>query len=296
MSNPAPGWYPAPHANNEQRYWDGARWIEPGAAQAPSLTDENAGGPAGSPVKKSAGLAIASLVVGIGAFLTGILPVIGALIGAAAVVLGVIALVKKQPKGFAITGLVLGAVALISSIAVTAGITANLPSTSSKPTAVQIPTATPTPSSTPSEEPSEEPSDEPAPPATDAAPDPNTFYPTDDRSLALVVKDPDSFAGANIILYGSIMQFDSATGRCTMLIDTAATQQEYSYDYDQSVMAIAGDADMTCPVFDPLVEDDHVKIWATIMQSFSYDTQIGGNTTVPLVKVWYAEMLPATEY
>ncbi|MFS0854050.1 Ltp family lipoprotein [Microbacterium sp. 179-I 3D4 NHS] len=29
MSSPAPGWYPAPHANNEQRYWDGTRWLEP---------------------------------------------------------------------------------------------------------------------------------------------------------------------------------------------------------------------------------------------------------------------------
>ncbi len=29
MSNlPPAGWYPAPHANNEQRYWDGAQWVE----------------------------------------------------------------------------------------------------------------------------------------------------------------------------------------------------------------------------------------------------------------------------
>lgn len=26
---PAAGWYPAPHANNEQRYWDGVQWLEP---------------------------------------------------------------------------------------------------------------------------------------------------------------------------------------------------------------------------------------------------------------------------
>ena len=26
---PPPGWYPAPQANNEQRYWDGAQWLEP---------------------------------------------------------------------------------------------------------------------------------------------------------------------------------------------------------------------------------------------------------------------------
>lgn len=40
--NPAPGWYPAPHANNEQRYWDGVQWLEPQppvaspAAEAPT--------------------------------------------------------------------------------------------------------------------------------------------------------------------------------------------------------------------------------------------------------------------
>ncbi|MBB2974975.1 hypothetical protein FHX49_000516 [Microbacterium endophyticum] len=27
-SAPAPGWYPAPHANNEQRYWDGSQWTD----------------------------------------------------------------------------------------------------------------------------------------------------------------------------------------------------------------------------------------------------------------------------
>lgn len=30
MSEPLPpaGWYPAPHANNEQRFWDGAQWLD----------------------------------------------------------------------------------------------------------------------------------------------------------------------------------------------------------------------------------------------------------------------------
>lgn len=31
-SVPPAGWYPAPHANNEQRYWDGARWLDHPAA------------------------------------------------------------------------------------------------------------------------------------------------------------------------------------------------------------------------------------------------------------------------
>ena len=34
---PPAGWYPAAHANNEQRYWDGTQWFEP-TPQAPSAT------------------------------------------------------------------------------------------------------------------------------------------------------------------------------------------------------------------------------------------------------------------
>lgn len=37
--NPAPGWYPAPHANNEQRYWDGIQWLEPQPPTAPAVAD-----------------------------------------------------------------------------------------------------------------------------------------------------------------------------------------------------------------------------------------------------------------
>ena len=68
------------------------------------------------------GLAISALIVGIVGFLMGLLPVVGALVGIAAVVLGAIALAKKQSKGFALTGLILGAVAIIASVATTAGI------------------------------------------------------------------------------------------------------------------------------------------------------------------------------
>ncbi|KDP90564.1 MULTISPECIES: Ltp family lipoprotein [Clavibacter] len=65
------------------------------------------------------GLAIAALVVGIVAFLSGLAPVVGLIIGAAAVVLGILALRRGQSKGMAITGLSLGAVAAVTSLIVT---------------------------------------------------------------------------------------------------------------------------------------------------------------------------------
>lgn len=290
MSNPAPGWYPAPHANGEQRYWDGSQWVEPTTSPAPPAAEPVPGAPARAGAPKA--LALSALIVGIVAFLTGLLPVLGAILGVAAVILGIIALVRKQSKGLSITGIVLGAIALIVSVAMTIGFaafTSNLPGSS----ATRAPIATE--SADPVEpEPSTEPTEEA--PVEPAAPDLATFTETDDRNWALIAKDPDAHAGTNLILYGSIMQFDSATGRCAMLIDTAATQKDVSFDYSQSVMAVSGDWETTCPAFDPLVEDDHVKIWATVVKSFSYDTQIGGNTTVPMVEVWQAELLPATEY
>lgn len=80
---PAPGWYPAPHANNEQRYWDGAQWLEPPVADATAATVvmDAQSEPTSSPRKMSsrskvliiAGSVVAGtlLIAGIGSALSG---------------------------------------------------------------------------------------------------------------------------------------------------------------------------------------------------------------------------------
>lgn len=73
--------------------------------------------PSATPAPK--GLAITALVVGIVAFPTGLVPVLGLILGAVGLIIGIIALVKKQPKGFALTGVILSAVAAIVSLVVT---------------------------------------------------------------------------------------------------------------------------------------------------------------------------------
>ncbi len=69
--------------------------------------------------KTPIGFAIAALIVGIVAFLSGLAPVWGLLVGLAAAALGVIALMKKQNKGLALTGLILGGIAALTSLIVT---------------------------------------------------------------------------------------------------------------------------------------------------------------------------------
>ena len=60
-------------------------------------------------------------VGGIGAFLFGLIPVFGALVGIVAVVLGILALRKQQSKGLSLTGIILGGIAILASIAMTFG-------------------------------------------------------------------------------------------------------------------------------------------------------------------------------
>lgn len=65
---------------------------------------------------RKVGLAITALAVGGGAFIFGLVPFLGLLLGATAIVFGIIALVKGENKVMAIIGGSLGTLALIASM------------------------------------------------------------------------------------------------------------------------------------------------------------------------------------
>jgi hypothetical protein len=63
---PPPGWYPAAHANNEQRYWDGAQWIAPQAPpvpQAPAHAATAAAAPIGDAERRWKIATLASFIL-----------------------------------------------------------------------------------------------------------------------------------------------------------------------------------------------------------------------------------------
>ena len=71
------------------------------------------------PRQPSSGLAIAALVVGIVAFLLGWMPILGIILGAVGIVLGIIAVRRPAGKALSITGLVLSGIAILASILMT---------------------------------------------------------------------------------------------------------------------------------------------------------------------------------
>ena len=61
-----------------------------------------------------------------------------------------------------------------------------------------------------------------------------------------------------------------------MLVDVATTPHQEAYEYDSNTMVSVADSDLLGSV----IEDDQVTLYAEVVGSTSYDTQIGGNTTV----------------
>lgn len=111
-------------------------------------------------------LAIVALILGGIAFLTGWIPVIGLLFGAAAIVFAVFALIKAQSKVMAIIGGAAGAIGAITSIIVLVIVIATTPlltdperytAATPKPSPSIAPTPTPsaTPTPTPTKKPAE---------------------------------------------------------------------------------------------------------------------------------------------
>jgi hypothetical protein len=101
----------------------------PAASAAPAPAEPAA--PAVPDRVGASGWAVAALVVGIGAFLVGLVPVVGLLVALVGVALGVVALVRRrraQPGlGLGVTGVVLSGVAAVTNVAVVAALVVAVP-------------------------------------------------------------------------------------------------------------------------------------------------------------------------
>jgi hypothetical protein len=139
-----------------------------------------------------------------------------------------------------------------------------------RPVVTTAPTAAPTLAPTPA------PTRKPTP-----APTPKLTYATlTSRSWAKLVKSPDTYTGQGYVLWGCIFQFDAATGLDSFLAQASYRNESYWFS-DGENAAFTGDASKLAD----FVEDDVVYMKVVSLGSYSYDTQAGGNTTVPQFRV-----------
>lgn len=118
---------------------------------------------------------------------------------------------------------------------------------------------------------------EPAKTTTTAA-QPTAYAAISARDFKLLAKDPDSYVGKAYKIYGYVTQFDAATGSDGFRANTGASKlgEDDWYEFDQNSV-LTGDK----AILAKIVEDDLFEAKVIVAGSFSYDTQIGGSTTVP---------------
>jgi len=112
------------------------------------------------------------------------------------------------------------------------------------------------------------------------------------RDFALLVKDPDSHKGKVFRVFGEVNQFDAATGDKQFLASSGAAKSAIEYgftEYDQNTL-FTGSAQQLASI----VEGDVFSAVVEVSGTESYDTQIGGNTTVPKFKVLAIEVYGST--
>jgi hypothetical protein len=95
-----------------------------------------------------------------------------------------------------------------------------------------------------------------------------------------LVKSPDSYLGDGFLLWACISQFDAATGPDSFRGQASYKNQAYWYSDGDNALFTGDEAKLA-----DFVADDIVYMKVVSLGSFSYDTQNGGNTTVPLFDV-----------
>jgi hypothetical protein len=121
------------------------------------------------------------------------------------------------------------------------------------------------------------------PPAAASLPACTSHPAVTSRQWLQIAKNPDAAKGQCITVYGEITQFDSSTGTSAFRAQAGGARVAVSFgyaDYPTNVV-LAGTARQLAP----FVEGDLFSAQVTVGGHIGYDTQIGGSTTAPLLRV-----------
>ncbi len=109
---------------------------------------------------------------------------------------------------------------------------------------------------------------------------PASYKTLTERNWKRLVKAPDKYTGRGYKIWACIYQFDAATGDDGFLAYASYKKQTYWFTEGDNA-AFTGDAGK----LSDFVEGDIVTMSVAAVGSYAYDTQAGGNTTVPAFQV-----------
>ena len=113
--------------------------------------------------------------------------------------------------------------------------------------------------------------------------DASTYEEITQRDFEMILKDVSAQSGRRIILYGSIRQFDSATGPDRFLADVGTSA--LGVGNFESAHLIGNSATLK-----PFVKDDRVKMHVVVDGEYSYTSTADFKLTVPQFQVGIIEL------
>lgn len=113
--------------------------------------------------------------------------------------------------------------------------------------------------------------------------DPTTYKEISSRDLEVILKDVRASSGQRIVLYGSINQFDSATGPGRFLASVGTSSLGVG-NFESAHMV--GDP----ATLKPFVKGDDVKMYVVVDGEFSYTSAADIKFTVPQFQVGMIEL------
>lgn len=119
--------------------------------------------------------------------------------------------------------------------------------------------------------------------------DRSTYAPLAPRDFALLMKDPDSHHGQKVVIYGDVTQLDSATGTSEFRADTGPDAPNPADPYTENTYISAPNPALLANV----VEKDTLRMYVEVSGSYTYKTQMGGETTVPKFWLYMVDNLTA---
>lgn len=113
---------------------------------------------------------------------------------------------------------------------------------------------------------------------SNSTPDPVVrAVPISERKLLQIVKNPDAAYGEAYVVYASVDQLDAATGDEIFRGSVAASNTlNYGFFDGENAVFVGSGYQLA-----RIVQGDIVRMEVTVDGSLTYDTQIGGSTTVP---------------
>jgi len=249
MALPAAGWYPQPDGSH--RYWDGKGWTSHHVVSAAEVAARRPPQASAQPAAPGASAQYAAQ--------SGAVPPVK----------------PRKPihQRVWFWALILLVTLPLIGLMLVKGSTA-----SSAPAALTSvsPKATGAATKKPAKKPSTKKTKAPAPPK-------DVYATLSTRKFKLLAKDPDSYVGKTYVLYGEITQFDAATGKDMFLANSGPAKKRISHGYT----SYAQNSEFTSDeiMLGDLVQGDCFKAKVTVLGSESYDTQLGGRTTVPKFQV-----------